>query len=38
MDEKKKVTLNMKDFREKIQEAVSTVTPKEAKKMFDELS
>lgn len=38
MDEKQKVTLNMKDFREKIQEAVSTISHREARKMLDELS
>lgn len=38
MDEKEKVTLNMKDFREKIQEAVSTISHREARKMLDELS
>ena len=38
MDEEKKTTLNMKDFREKIQEAVSTISHREARKMLDELS
>lgn len=38
MDEKQKVTLNMEKFKKKIQEAVSTITTKEAKQMLDELS
>ena len=38
MEEKKKVTLDMENFRKKIQEAVLTITPKEAKQMLDELS
>ncbi len=38
MDEKQKVTLNMKDFREKIQEAVATISHQEARKMLEEVS
>lgn len=38
MDEKQKVTLNMENFKKKIQEAVATITTKEAKQMLDELS
>lgn len=38
MDEKQKVTLNMEDFREKIQEAVATISHQEARKMLEEVS
>lgn len=38
MDEKQKVTLNMEDFREKIQEAVATISHREARKMLEEVS
>lgn len=38
MDEEKKTTLNMEKFKKKIQEAVSTIPPREVKRMLDELS
>lgn len=38
MDEEKKTTLNMEKFKKKIQEAVSTIAPKEVRQMLDELS
>lgn len=38
MDEKKKVNFGMKEFKEKLQRATASISPREVKKMIEELS